>query len=205
MRAFKFKYKEGDIINNLSSMLKNIAGGDKDALTELYNLMSKEIYIFLLMFCKDKYTAEDVLQETFISIYENAGSYRIFNNPRAWIFTIAKNKAVNIIKKESRLTSIDALENDIEDTSKSAENIILDEIHTDMLLSVLSEKDKKIVILHAVYGFKHREIAELVGLPLGSVTRRYKESIAKMRQKSEESDESFFITNNQERVLPNEK
>jgi DNA-directed RNA polymerase specialized sigma24 family protein len=37
-----------------------------------------------------------------------------------------------------------------------------------MLLSILSEADKKIVVLHTVYGFKHREIAELMSLPLGT-------------------------------------
>jgi RNA polymerase sigma-70 factor (ECF subfamily) len=185
-------------------MLKNIARGDKEALEELYNSMSKDIYTFLLMFCKDKYTAEDVLQETFIAIYENAASYRVYNNPRAWIFTIAKNKALNIIKKDSRMTSIETLENDIADTAENIENIILDKIQADMLLSVLSEKDKKIVILHAVYGFKHREIAELMSLPLDTVTRRYKESIAKKKKKSGEGDEIFLKINKKE-VLQNEK
>jgi len=189
-------------------LLKKIAGGDKDSLSELYNIMGKEIYVFLLMFCKDKYTAEDILQDTFISIYENAGSYRIFNNPKAWILTIAKNKALNIIKKDSRMTSIETLENDSTDITqnKNVENVILDKIHADMLLSVLSEEDKKIVILHAVYGFKHREIAEFMGLPLGTVKWRYKQSIDKMKQKDKsnktikETEEIFNESNTHKEV-----
>jgi len=190
-------------LNNLSNTIKKIADGDKNALKELYDIMSNDIYKFLLMFCKDKYTAEDAVQETFISIYENAGSYRIHKNPRAWILTIAKNKAVSIIRENTRTTSLDTFENNIEDTAQP-ENIILDKIQADMLLSVLSEKDKKIVILHAVYGFKHHEIAKLMSLPLGTVTWRYKESIEKMRKKGltdKDNDEVFIKQNKQNEVI----
>jgi len=188
-------------------MLKNIADGDKNALRELYENMKKDIYTFLFMFCKDRYIAEEAVQETFIAIYENAGKYRIYKNPKAWIFTIAKNKAVSIIRENSRTTSLDRFENNIEDITQS-ENIILDKIQTDMLLSVLSEKDKKIVILHAIYGFKHREIAKLMNLPLGTVTRRYKESINKMRSRlitDEDTGEVFPEPNKQNEVILYEK
>ena len=194
-------------MNNLSGLIKNIASGDNDAMAELYSIMSKEIYVFLLMFCKDKYTAEDIMQETFIEIYENARSYKVFNNPRAWILTIAKNKAINVIRKNSRTTSLDNPETEalkIENT----ENIILDKMQVDELFSVLFEEDKKIVVLHAVYGFKHREIAEMVNLPLGTVTWLYKQSIAKMKQKDKESEDSgkvFIKPNKQKEVLINEK
>ena len=188
---------------NLSNILKNIADGDKNALKELYDIMSGDIYKFLFMFCKDRYTAEDAVQETFIAIYEKAKSYRVYKNPRAWILTIAKNKAVSIIRENSRTVSLDTHENNIEDTART-ENIILDKIETDMLLSVLSGEDKKIVILHAVYGFKHREIAELLGMPLGTVTWRYKESIEKMRKKGmadTDNGENFTKQNKKNEVI----
>jgi len=165
--------------------------------------MNKEIYVFLLMMCKDKYTAEDIMQETFIAVYENAGRFKVFDNPKAWIYTIAKNKMLNTLKKNSRAASLDALEDSIEDTTQT-ENAVLDKIRAEALLSVLSEQDKKIVILHAVYGLKHREIAELTGLPLGTVTRRYKESIEKMRKKNmaeKNNGELFFKSNNQNEVI----
>ena len=185
----------------MSDILKNIASKDKDAknaLKELYDIMSKDIYNFLLMFCKDKYIAEEAVQETFIAIYENAKSYRIFKNPRAWIFTIAKNKAVSIIRENSRTTSLDAFEKSTDDTDNT-DNIILGKIQTDMLLSILSEKDKKIVILHVICGFKHREIAELMDMPLGTVTWRYKQSIDKMRSKN--TSEVFIELNKQNEVI----
>jgi len=156
------------------------------------------------MFCKDKYIAEDALHETFLTIYENAGSYTIFNNPRAWILTIAKNKAISIIRKDFRTASLENLEI----STENIEDSVLDQIQANMLLSILSEDDKKIVILHTVYGFKHREIAELMGLPLGTVKWRYKQSLDKMRNKSEadkDSGESFFKSNTQNGVIMYEK
>ena len=184
---------------NLSNLLKDIAKGDKNAFKELYDGMSGDVYTFLLMFCKDKYTAEDALQDTFLTIYENAGKWTAFN-PRAWILTIAKNKAISIIRKNSRVTSI-------EDQEISVENIddaVLDKLQAGMLLPILSEEDKKIVVLHAVYGFKHRETAELMGLPLGTVKWRYKQSIDRMRSKSEADNASgkgFFEQNKQNEVI----
>lgn len=185
MKAFKYKPKEGDVIhNNLSVLLKDISDGNKEALKDLYDNMSKDIYTFLLMFCKNREIAEDAVQETFISIYKNAKTFR--KNPKAWILTIAKNEAVSIIRKNSHTTGIETLE--IED-ARQTENVILDKIQADMLLSILSEEDKKIVILHAVYGLKHREIAKLINMPLGTVTWRYKQSIEKMKNK--DSGEAF--------------
>jgi len=162
--------------------------------------MRKDIYTFLLLFCKNKFTAEDATQETFISLYENAGNCT--KNPRAWILTIAKNKAISIIRENSRTADIDTLENHAADVQ--TENNILNKIETDMLLSVLSDEDKKIVLLHAVYGFKHREIAELMSLPLGTVTWRYKQSIAKMKN-SKYADKVFTNQNKQNEVIYNEK
>jgi RNA polymerase sigma-70 factor (ECF subfamily) len=181
-------------------MLKNIANGDKNALRELYDAMSSDIYTFLLMFCKDKYIAEDALHDAFITIYEKAHTFK--RNPKAWILTIAKNKAVSIIRKNARTTSIDDLKEDIADTAQ-VENIILNKIHSDMLVSVLSEEDEKIIILHVVYGFKHREIAELMNMPLGTVTWRYKQSIEKMKNsdKAAGGSEVFLSKNKHEEVI----
>ena len=185
-------------MNSLSDAIKKIAKGDKNALKELYENMNKDIYTFLLMFCKDKFIAEDALQETFISIYENAGNYKISKNPKAWILTIAKNKVISMMRKNSRTLSVDTVENDVLDMQ--TENVALDKIQTDMLLSILSEDDKKIVLLHAVYGLKHREIAEIMNLPLGTVKWRYKQSIDKMKN-SEYTDEVFTEKNNKNEVI----
>jgi len=165
--------------------------------------MSGDIYTFLFIFCKDKYIAEDALHETFLTIYEKAGSYRIYNNPKAWVLTIAKNKAISIIRKDSRASNLD----DLEISAENIENIedsVLDQMQADMLLSILSEDDKKIVILHTVYGFKHREISELMNLPLGTVKWRYKQSMDKMRNKSktdEDNGQVFLESNKQNGVI----
>ena len=171
--------KKGGGIINLSDLIKSIANGDKAAFEQLYEHMSGDVYTFLCMFTKDEYIAEDALHDTFLSIYENAGKYTVFENPKAWILTIAKNKAISIIRKNARTVPLEAREISVE----NVEDFVVGQMQADMLLALLSEEDKKIVVLHSVYGFKHREIAEFLGLPLGTVTRRYKQSIDKMKQK----------------------
>jgi RNA polymerase sigma-70 factor (ECF subfamily) len=195
------KKQEGDVINSLSIMLKSIAAGDKNAMKQLYDSMSKDIYTFLLIVCRDRFTAEDAMQETLIAIYEKAGSYRFFKNPRAWILTIAKNKAISIIRKNSHTVNAGSMENLRSAQSEIPENAVLDQIQAAALLSILSADDKKIVLLHTVYGFKHREIAEITGLPLGTVTWRYKQSIDRMKAAGKDSDSQ----KKQKEVTRNEK
>jgi RNA polymerase sigma-70 factor (ECF subfamily) len=166
---------------SLTEMITGIANGDKNALRELYEQTSKDIYTFLLIQCKDKNIAEDALQETFISIYENAHTFKTFANPKAWILTIARNKAISIIRKNSYTYAEDILDVDFAQT-ENIENITLDKMQADSLLSILSGEDRQIVILHAVHGLKHRETAKIMNLPVGTVTWRYKRSIDAMRK-----------------------
>lgn len=163
-------------------MIKKIADGDRDALCSLYNAVGRDIYAFLLTFCRNRHTAEDILQDTFISVFENAGRFRVYKNPRAWIITIAKNKALNRLRLDSRAAA--EIDEDLAAEGAAPDDEVADRIYAGMLLSVLSGEERKIVILHAVYGLKHRETAKMLGLPLGTITRKYKECIEKMKQKS---------------------
>jgi RNA polymerase sigma factor (sigma-70 family) len=116
-------------------------------------------------------------------MHYSSKNFRRFDNPKSWILTIARNRAVSAIRKTSRETDLD--ENIIhipDDADKEIE--ICGKSHVTSILSNLSQSERQIVILHVISELKHREIAKLLDLPLGTVCRKYNESIKKLQQLS---------------------
>ena len=69
----------------LDKYLYSIQKGDKDALSRLYIETKSSVYAYALSLLKNKALAEEVLQDTYIKIYENANLYTSKNKPLAWI------------------------------------------------------------------------------------------------------------------------
>jgi RNA polymerase sigma-70 factor (ECF subfamily) len=153
---------------------------------DIYLEMKDRIFTFILLHVgkQNKQLAEDILHETFIAVYDSAKNFKSFTNPRAWLLTIARNKAVSQIRMLSKTVN---MEDEFFDSAAFSTPFI-DETDTESLLSCLSEKDKEIVLLHVIYGFKHREIAKLTSQPLGTVTWRYKRSLDAMRKNLTQND-----------------
>lgn len=174
--------KDNDHTTKLSSSLfPKIAAGDKDAFRILYEETSKSIYVFLLSITKNKEEAEDLLQETFIRVRLHADQYKDQGKPLAWMFTIARNLALMRLRELSR-TSYQS----IEDLPISIDFSMIDHVEDRMVLShafqVLDEEECTIVLLHAVNGMKHREIAQSLEKPLSTVLSKYRRSIKKLQQ-----------------------
>ena len=170
----------------IESCIAKIAGGDQDALTLLYQQSSAAVYGFALSILKNKQDAEDVLQDAYIQIWNAAGSYTPNGKPLAWIFTITRNLALMRIREQSRTVAI---------APESWQSIFADEPavnHEDRLmlaslLGTLSDDERQIVILHAMTGLKHREIAELLNLRLPTVLSKYNRALKKLRNAPKEA------------------
>lgn len=165
----------------LDQLIHQIAAGDKDALAELYHETRAAIYGFSLSILKHAADAEDVLQETYIKIWANAGNYSAKGTPMAWILTIAKNLCLMKLREKKRHQDLEPEEWDmnfhIPDTAGNTENRHL----LVAALGILSEQEKQIIMLHAVAGLKHREIASLLGLALPTVLSKYHRALQKLR------------------------
>lgn len=164
----------------LSTLIRRTADGDVGALEEIFIAMRDAVFSFVLMRTGNRQLAEDVLQETMLQLYDSARNYRRMNNPRAWILTIARNLAVSAWRKTNREIE---LSNQLEQaTSSSLESHVDGQIDAAIMLAVLPPDERQIVVLHAIAGLKHKEIAKLLGIPLGTVCWKYSESLNKLRQ-----------------------
>ncbi len=175
----------------ISNLLTMIAEGDKSALEELWIKTKDGLYSFILSYIRNKQLSEDALQETFIAIYKSADQFK-WGNARAWVFTIARNTAVSLLRKQKEASyepgGIAELPDESDFENQSAQK---DELGR--LLDSLDETSRRIVLLHAVSDLKHREIAKILSLPLGTVYRRYSQSIKKLKK--------LYLTRNKEEVF----
>lgn len=167
------------------SLFAAIGQGDKDAFLKLYKQTAKTVYAYSLSILRNTADAEDAMQETFLKIRSSAHLYHESGKPMAWIFTIARNICLMKFRKEKTTLSL-PLENagEIPDFGqiKNAE----DRMVIKALFSELKEDECQIILLHSVSGMKHREISELMQIPLPTVLSKYNRGLKKLRTKLEE-------------------
>ena len=159
----------------LNSLMVKVQNGDEQAFTEIYNGIYKGVFSFIYTFVNDYQEAEDILQETFIKVRKNIQSYQPNTNPSAWIFQIAKNLSLDYLRKTKRKneTYSDQMEQYLGSENKSDTKLY---VHN-LINTVLKDIERQIVILHIIGGYKHKEIATILNLPLGTVLWKYNQSI----------------------------
>ncbi len=161
-------------------LLERICQGDQDAFRELYELSYSPLYAFLLSYTLNAEDAQDLLQDTFVQVFNNCHLYREQGNPMAWMMTIAKNLFLMKYRKE-RIQNVNYEDVEyqlgFEDMTNVENRVILEK-----MFEMLTLDDRNIIIMHDVSGLKHREIAEMTGMPLGTVITRYNRGIRKLQK-----------------------
>ena len=163
--------------------LERIALGDRDAFQALYDTYRGMVFGFALSMLRSTPDAEDAVQDTFLRIREAAHLYKSQGKPRAWILTIARNVCLMQMRSGKRTAPLPEGEQ-IADLSHISDRD--DRIALEAAFSALSQEECRIVVLHAVSGLKHREIAKLLERPLSTVLSKYSRGIAKLRRELEE-------------------
>ena len=157
------------------NVIKRVAEGDNKALEELFLLYGNKVFRLALTILNDRFLSEDVVQETFLKVQQNAKSYQFRNSEREWIMTIAHNIAIDILRKRKR----EIVQEEIISHSEIAD--VVTDCDNDVgflqLIEPLNELDRQIVSLHLISELKHREIAHILNMSVSAVKKRYKKAI----------------------------
>ena len=153
---------------------------DSSALGDLYVLLSPAVFSFVMSIIHDEEESKDIVQDTFMIVAKKVDQYRFGTSVRNWIFEISRNIALARLKKKKDLISLDDADPinklgyiDPKDNDVSTWNLAK---------KILKEEDYKILYLYIIGEYKHREIAEILNLPLGTVTWKYKNSLKKLKK-----------------------
>ncbi len=164
----------------LDNCIARIAGGDQEALAQLYERTRSAVYGFALSILKVPHDAEDVLHDAYLQVWSAAGSYRSQGKPMAWLLTIVRNLSMDLLRRRSRSEALSWEECRDQFADQPAvtpeERILLAS-----LLSSLGDEERQVVTLHALSGLKHREIAALLDLPLPTVLSKYSRALKKLQ------------------------
>lgn len=169
----------------IDTTLSQIALGDNDAFEKLYLETRKGVYAFLFTYFRDKTDCEDALQNVYLKIKMNITQYTIGTNGLAWILQIAKNTALNEIRKRSTAekTLVDYTENA---STNPYENMAIKYSLMSIMERLLDNEEQQIIILHVIWGYKHKEIAKLLNYPIGTITSKYKRAVDKIKKEYKE-------------------
>lgn len=160
---------------------------DPEALEEFYYRTSTSVYGFALSILKNAQDAEDVMHDLYLLVWSGAGTYRAAGKPMAWVLTITRNLCLQKLREYRKRSDIsqEDWETYIGGNSKMSpeDKLILSEC-----LKHLSDEERQVVVLYAVSGFKHREIAKLLEMPLSTVLSKYNRAMKKLRKFMEENN-----------------
>lgn len=164
----------------LEKLLLETGQRNTHALEELYDAMHGPVYALALSYLKNAEDAGDVTQDTFLRVWENADRYEPRGKPGAWILTIARNLALMKLREQSRQGELSPEEWEAIPDRKP-EVTAEDRVVLQDALSILGDEERRVVLLYAATGLKHREIAGLLGLPLSTVLSKYRRALRKLK------------------------
>lgn len=162
------------------SLIIKIGKDDKQAFRDFYNQTERILYSYALSLTKHHEDALDIVHDTYIKIKSAAHLYTPMGKPLAWVFTIARNLVMTNFNLKSR--TADSRSEDLDNTllysyvSDPTDKVILK-----AALNELNSEEAAIIVLYAVNGFKHREIAENLDLPINTVISKYNRGLKKLR------------------------
>ena len=174
------EYAPAEERRELQRLLIRVAGGDRDALAELYQRTRAAVYGLALSYLKNAQDAQDLTQDVYVQVWDCAAQYRPTGSPMGWLLTVCRNLCLMRLRREERHAALSKEEWD----AIPAQECGLDADERALLqgaLARLADEERRIVLLHAVTGMKHREIAALLELPLPTVLSKYHRALKKMR------------------------
>lgn len=163
---------EGSENGEHDAMLGAIAAGDLDALERLYRELRIGVFAAAVAVVRDRALAEDVLQDTFVRVLEKASTYRPGTRARAWVLAIARNLAIDALRRRREPAR---REPPVESWGDPLGGLVV----TRALLA-LEPVEREIVALHALGGLTHAEIAVQLAMPAGTVRWKYRAALDRL-------------------------
>ena len=168
-------------MQNDIALIQQLKNKDERALSLLYDNYSGAIYSVIIKIIKDEGQAQDLLQETFITVWDKASQYdpekgRFYT----WVYRIAKNKTLNALRKTNLLIQSEDLS---VYTNKEEDTISIDPKHLELkgALKSLETHHRNAIELVYFKGLTHREAHQIMDVPLGTFKSYVRQALKQLR------------------------
>jgi len=159
----------------------------------------RELYGYLRRYLGDDHLADDVFQNTFLQVYQKANQYEPGRPVRPWLYTIATNQAVDALRRQNRYLAVSLDHSSAESQDGELRTLLelLEATTTDPLDQVQGEERRvlvrnavdqlpdflrQVVILAYYQGLKYRDVAEILGIPVGTVKSRLHAALLRLHE-----------------------
>jgi RNA polymerase sigma-70 factor, ECF subfamily len=165
--------------SQLAAALVRVALGDQAALKRVYDLTSSHLFGVALRILRRRDLAEEVLQETYISVWHHADSYRVATSqPMTWLITLVRNKALDVVRSAAHRREIqlpvqlEGEEVDLPDDAADAVELLnqaTQQLRVRQCMDTLAATHRQCLALAYYQGFTYTEVAARLHAPVGSV------------------------------------
>ena len=169
-----------------------VARGDESALAELYDRVGRIAYGLALRVLRDERLAEDAVQEGFLALWRTAAAFRAERaKASTWILTLVHRRAVDLVRREERrkvepLADDSAIAGEAEPAEEAAW-LRFERERVQAALKQLPDVQREAIELAYYGGFSQSELAERLGVPLGTIKSRMFSGLARLRELLDES------------------
>lgn len=166
-------------MDRLYRLAAEVNRGNRSAFDELYALTHKAVFLTAFGVLKDKMLAEDITQETYLAAFRGMERLSEESNVGGWLTTIAKRLAINEYHRRKREDASDfSAESGLEPKLQRHDR------HETLIAEaaeVLDAETYQIVMMAVIGGYKRREISKMTGLPISTVSWKYKKGLETLK------------------------
>jgi RNA polymerase sigma-70 factor, ECF subfamily len=156
-------------------LLQSIADGDRSAMRVLFQRYNVRLYRFILRLVRNAALAEDIVSEVFLEVWRSAGRFKAKSQVSTWLFAIARHKAISALRHRSEAQLDDHMAAAVVDPLDSPETHSAQMDRCEIIqkcLKRLSPRHREIIDLVYYHEKSVKEVAEIVGVPRGTVQTR---------------------------------
>jgi RNA polymerase sigma-70 factor (ECF subfamily) len=181
------------------ALLLRARRGDTEAFNALVRRYERELYGYLRRYLGDSTLAEDVFQNTFLQLYLKSGQYQPGNPVRPWLYTIATHQAIDALRRAGRHQAVSLDEQREIDTNGESQRLVellenrdpgpLEHAHGQERrecvragVEQLPDFLRQVLIMAYYQGLKYREIADILGIPVGTVKSRLHAALVRLQE-----------------------
>jgi RNA polymerase sigma-70 factor (ECF subfamily) len=173
---------------NEAELVTRAQSGDRNAFSELVRSHAQGVLNVIYRMCGNMQVAEDAAQETFIQAWLRLPSYRPRSSLRNWMYRIAVNTAIDMLRKENRILPGEIEDLNLADSEPGPEALFARSQQTEMVqeaVLTLPDASRAVLVLREFEGLSYKEIAESLEIPVGTVMSRLNYARKLLKEKLE--------------------
>ena len=182
-----------------NKLISRASGGDPSAFNQLMGMHEKRMYAVALRMCSNREDAQDCLQEAMLRVYRAIGGFKGQSSFGTWVYRITMNTCLDELrrKKNKQNVSFDNLLDQgwspADDSASPEKKVMQIEMRKSISTSIqeLPEDMRSAIIMRDIHGYSYDEIADILGVNVGTIKSRISRGREKLREKLSNFSELF--------------